>query len=238
MGTTALLPATHPSAIMANLGKYYDFAPEQFADEFLVIMAQLGCELAAQELMSRYYRVLKRQITVMARKRRLPQAEVPDVRQEAEVWVWEAIQRYDTSHFGQPDGRSFRAYLNWLIPRRFSNYMRRFQRSENHLVRSLEARRAIDSASYSGWEAKFRTDQDDPVSAAQKKELRGIWKKAWDQLDSKDREIGELLLEGKKLTWLKTALRISLPTVKRRKKRFLNDLKAKLQLIISSLDLH
>ena len=214
---------------MANLGKCYDFVPEQFADEFLVIMAQLGCGLAAQELMSRYYRLLKRQITVMARKRRLSHAEVPDVRQEAEVWVWEAIQHYDTSHFGQPDGRSFRAYLNWLIPRRFSNYIRRFQRSENHLVRSLEACRAIDSASDSGWEAKFRRGQDDPVSAVQKEEWREIWKKAWEQLDSKDREIGELLLEGKKLTWLQTALHISLPTVKRRKKRFLNNLKAKVK---------
>ena len=214
---------------MAIRAKCYDFVPEQLADEFLVIMAKLGCGLAVQELMSRYYRLLKRQISVMARKRRLSHAEVPDVRQEAELWVWEAIHRYDTSHFGLPDGRSFRAYLNWLIPRRFSNYMRRYQRSENHLVRSLEARRAIDGASDSGWEAKFLRGQDDPVSAAQKKEWREIWKKAWDQLDSLDREIGELLLEGKKLTWLQTALRISLPTVKRRKKRFLNNLKAKLQ---------
>src|SRR5262249_4719243 len=108
---------------MANLGKYYDFVPGQFADEFLVIMAQLGCGLAAQELMSRYCGLLKRQIAVMVRKRGIPQAEVPDILQEAGVWVWEAVQHYDTSHFGQPDSRSFRAYLNWLIPRRFSNYV-------------------------------------------------------------------------------------------------------------------
>lgn len=87
----------------------------------------------------------------------------------------------------------------------------------------------MGSVSYSGWEAKFRRDQDDPVSAAQKKEWREMWKKAWEQLDSKDREIGELLLEGKKLMWLKAALHVSLPTVKRRKKRFLDNLKAKLQ---------
>jgi RNA polymerase sigma factor (sigma-70 family) len=214
---------------MANLGKHYDFVPSQFADEFLVIMAQLGCGLAAQELMARYYRLLKGQITVMARKRGIPQAEAPDILQEAGVWVWEAVQHYDTSHFGHPDCRSFRAYLNWLIPRRFSNYARRFQRSEKHLVRSLEACRAIGSASYSGWEAKFHRDEDDPVSAAEKKEWREIWDKAWEQLDSKDREIGELLLQGKKLTWLKSLLHISLPTVKRRKKRFLDNLKAKLQ---------
>jgi RNA polymerase sigma factor (sigma-70 family) len=213
---------------MANSGKHYDFVPGQFPDEFLVIMAQLGCGLAAQELMSRYYGLLKRQITVMARKRGLPQAEIPDVRQEAEVWVWEAIQHYDTSHLSQPDSRSFRAYLNWLIPRRFSNYVRRFRRSEKHLLRSLEANRAISSATGSGWEARFRTNLDDPVSAAQEKEWQEIWKKAWEQLDGKDREIGELLLQGKKLTWLQASLPISLPTVKRRKKKLLDNLKAKL----------
>jgi RNA polymerase sigma factor (sigma-70 family) len=208
---------------MAIRKEHYDFDPEKFEDEFLVIMARKGSIQGRQGLMLRYYEHVKRKIKMLARQKKLPASEIPDAQEEGVLWLEEAIERYDVNPHART--RPFGSSLDWLLEKRLSDYVRGYRRREKHFNRWPEGEPGLESATAQRAGQKVATisrrkTELDPAREADDHEFRGRLNGFLAELDENFRHLWECMQRGRKLAWVCTDLGISVSTAKRWKKGY------------------
>src|SRR5262245_53085207 len=110
----------------------YDLDMTQLEDEQLVELAQqCGYLPARDELICRFLGLAAYLVGRYASWNGLQEADSQDARQDAVLWILEAIRRYRTDESVKPDGCHFRSFLHRVITSRLVDFHRHL-RLRNH----------------------------------------------------------------------------------------------------------
>jgi RNA polymerase sigma factor (sigma-70 family) len=215
--------------------KAYDLDLGQFDTEMLLLMAQSGSRLAENELIERFYGQVKKQIDGLARGKRLLAEDVADAEQNAVFAIDEAIRNYNLH---QPeDGRkcSFASYLDTVVEARFVDYWKHLWRKGKRFDTSPAMERPYDRCSPAASRASnlslkekhvCTSALEDPARLVEEHEFWEQWNRAVEQLSPWSRQVYEATVAGKPLDELAQELHTSRRTLKRTKKRLIQELKA------------
>jgi RNA polymerase sigma factor (sigma-70 family) len=216
---------------MPIYAKAYDWVPEAFPDEALVVMAQLGFHDAAEAMVLRCLDDMKRLIARLARTYRLPRDEISDAEQNGVLNLFKAIEHYDTLEIAKPRGRTFRSFSYQVLLNGFQDYVKHYRRVERHYDRSMKAARALADGTNSPRVGQSQENQTntDPATAAECHEFVEKWSSVIRQFDRNAREIYEAILSGKKLKELAAEWGKSRATAQRRKGKFLANLATRMK---------
>jgi RNA polymerase sigma factor (sigma-70 family) len=189
-------------------------------DEALVVLAE-ECDYgpARDELIVRYDGQLDRLIGWLAHSYRLTHADVADARQNAIFWVIEAISKYDTEQIGKVRGCGFRSFLHRVLMSRFKDYTKHLRRIERHYDRSTKC--SVEDAALDDADS----DAEDPAEIAEENESMSQLQETLSNLDADSARLWRLLAEGSSLRAIAAELEISYDSVKRRRRKLMDQLK-------------
>lgn len=192
-------------------------------DEALIVLAE-ECEYgpARDELIVRYDAQIDRLIGWMARSYRLTQADLEDARQNAVFWVVEAISKYDTEQIGKVRGCSFRSFVHRVLMSRFKDFTKHLRRVECRYDRSSDC--AVEELS----EVDANDEPEDPALIVAEKESINLLQQTLSGLDSESGRLWQLLAEGTSLRQIAATLDVSYDSIKRRRRKLIEQLKMQL----------
>jgi RNA polymerase sigma factor (sigma-70 family) len=192
-------------------------------DEALVVLAE-ECEYAParDELIVRYDNQIDRLIGWMARSYRLTASDLEDARQNAVFWVVEAITKYDTEQIGKARGCSFRSFVHRVLMSRFKDFTKHLRRVECHYDRSTQC--AVEEFP----QADDNDEPEDPALIAEEKESINRLHQTLTNLDNDSGRLWQLLAEGTSLRQIAVTLDVSYDSVKRRRRKLIEQLKSRL----------
>ncbi len=199
----------------------------EWDDRRLVGLAKTGKSIPARNiLVLRYLTATSDLIT----RRTLPWkhvlADVDDARQEAVLWIIEAIDRYDVEHHDRRNGCSFRSFLFRVSNARLIDFVRRRGRARSRVC-SLgdlpgDVTEGLPFPRTSQRADPLRRDHAaDPAVCAERRETIVRLRLAVGQLDDSTRRLWDLLARGEKLRVIATKLEVSYDIVKRRRRKLL-----------------
>lgn len=191
-------------------------------DEALVVLAE-ECEYgpARDELIVRYDNQIDRLISWLARTYRFTPADAEDAHQNAVFWIVEAINKYDTEQIGKARGCSFRSFVYRVITSRFKDFTKHLRRVENRYDRSTQRSEDVSLVT-------SNDDAEDPAHFAQEKESVNRLHQTLARLDGESGQLWHLLAEGTSLRQIAAELKISYDSVKRRRRKLIDQLKGQL----------
>jgi RNA polymerase sigma factor (sigma-70 family) len=169
----------------------------------------------------RYDAQIDRLIGWMARSYRLTQADLEDARQNAVFWVVEAITKYDTEQIGKVRGCSFRSFVHRVLMSRFKDFTKHLRRVECHYDRSTEC--AVEEIAQADGD-----EQEDPALIAEEKESNNRLQLTLSSLDSESCRLWQLLADGTSLRQIAASLDVSYDSIKRRRRKLIEQLKMQL----------
>jgi RNA polymerase sigma factor (sigma-70 family) len=192
-------------------------------DEALIVLAE-ECEYgpARDELIVRYDAQIDRLIGWMARSYRLTQGDLEDARQNAVFWVVEAITKYDTEQIGKVRGCSFRSFVHRVLMSRFKDFTKHLRRVECRYDRSSEC--AVEEFS----ETDVNAEPEDPALIVAEKESINRLHQTLSGLDSESGRLWQLLADGTSLRQIAATLDVSYDSIKRRRRKLIEQLKTQL----------
>lgn len=191
-------------------------------DEALAVLAK-ECEYppARDELIVRYGAQTERLIGWMVYRYRLSNADAEDARQSAVFWIVEAINKYDTNQIGKRQGCSFRSFIHRVVMARFKDFAKHLRRVECHYDRS--ARCGAEDSS-----VDVDRHANDPATLAEAQESMNHLQATLAGLDRDSTRLWQLLSEGNSLRQIAAKLGMSYDAVKRRRRKLIAALKARL----------
>jgi RNA polymerase sigma factor (sigma-70 family) len=206
-----------------NKQRGFDLDLAVMEDEALVVLAE-ECEYgpARDELIVRYDSQIDRLIGWMARSYRLTAADLEDARQNAVFWVVEAITKYDTEQIGKVRGCSFRSFVHRVLMSRFKDFTKHLRRVECHYDRSILC--VVEEIS----QADDNDEPEDPALIAEEKESINRLHQTLSSLDNESGRLWHLLAEGTSLRQIAASLEVSYDSVKRRRRKLIEQLKNQL----------
>jgi RNA polymerase sigma factor (sigma-70 family) len=213
----------------ANKELGFDLDLVVMEDEALVVLAE-ECEYAParDELIVRYDSQIDRLIGWMARSYRLTASDLEDARQNAVFWVVEAIMKYDTEQIGKVRGCSFRSFVHRVLMSRFKDFTKHLRRVECHYDRSTQC--AVEEVSQGDDD-----ELEDPAIIAEEKESINRLHQTLSSLDNESGRLWQLLAEGTSLRQIAATLDVSYDSVKRRRRKLIDQLKNQLNEVASGL---
>jgi RNA polymerase sigma factor (sigma-70 family) len=206
-----------------KLQRHFDLDLAVMDDEALIVLAE-ECEYgpARDELIVRYDVQIDRLIGWMARSYRLVASDVEDARQNAVFWVVEAITKYDTEQMGKVRGCSFRSFVYRVLMSRFKDFTKHLRRVECRYDRSTHFA-VEDIPQGADGEAP-----EDPAQIAEEMESLNHLHQTLSGLDNDSGRLWERLAEGASLRQIAAELEVSYDTVKRRRRKLIQQLKMRL----------
>ncbi len=199
-------------------------------DEALVVLAE-ECEYgpARDELIVRYDIQIDRLIGWLAHSYRLSHADLEDARQNAVFWIVEAITKYDTEQMGKVRGCSFRSFVHRVLTSRFKDFTKHLRRVECHYARSTPC--LVEDFP----QADDNDDAEDPALIAEEQESIHRLQNTLSSLDAESGRLWQLLAEGTSLRQIAAGLNVSYDSVKRRRRKLIEQLKTQLNATTTGL---
>jgi RNA polymerase sigma factor (sigma-70 family) len=197
-------------------------------DEALIVLAE-ECEYdpARDELIVRYDAQVERFIGWLAHSYHLAQADLEDARQNAIFWIVEAITKYDLEQIGKAGGCSFRSFVHRVLMSRFKDFTKHLRRVKGRFNRSTND--AIDDVA----QADVDDDASDPAQIVEEREAANRLQQTLTGLDRQSGQLWRLLAEGMSLRQIAARLDLSYDSVKRRRRKLIEQLKMQLNPSIS-----
>jgi RNA polymerase sigma factor (sigma-70 family) len=202
-------------------------------DEALVVLAaKCDHRPARDELIRRSLPLAERLIRRHAAQSGLQEADHQDARQDAVLWIVEAIRCYRAEEQAKPGGCHFRSFLYRVLSARFLNFLRHRSRLRSRFPLTGAGRggaardsghgHLADTGGRTGGEAR------DPARGAEEDELRAHLLGELARLDGPTRRLWGLLAEGAPLREVARVLNLSCDAVKRRRRKLFAHLRASL----------
>ena len=191
-------------------------------DALIVLAEECGYEPARDELIVRYDYQIDRLIRWLSYSYRLTNADVEDARQNAVFWVVEAIVKYDREQIGKVRGCSFRSFVHRVLISRFKDFTKHLRRVECHYDRS--AKFGDESIS----PVDIDVEAENPAQVAEENELLNRLHQSLMSLDEESGRLWKLLANGSSMRQIAADLEISYDSVKRRRRKLINQLKDRL----------
>jgi RNA polymerase sigma factor (sigma-70 family) len=219
---------------MSDFPKSLEFHLAQIDDEALVVLAkECESEGARRALLLRYQDWVAREVTSLARRRGVAGHDLDDAIQEARFFgLSKAIDRYDTVQLTLPRGCRFRSFLRRVITDRFKDFLKHLRRvkARHTLLRVVDAGGEPghgESACRRPWGGADH--EGDPAGTAAREELRERVRGHVSRLSDGDRLLVQGVSAGNSLRALAPRLGLSYDTAKRRWRKLLGELAARLE---------
>jgi RNA polymerase sigma factor (sigma-70 family) len=205
----------------------------KLGDEELIVLAQ-ECQFlpARQELLTRYYDWMKRQIVGHARRVGLGRDDMEDAQAEGVASLFEAIAKYDTLQLGRKTACSFRGFVRMVLQARFRDFLKKLWRVRRR-QRPSSGGAALEEAVHG---PLTQTDSSppwreagDPVQVVEWREQLERLQAALGQLDERSQLLWKRLAAGASLQELAAELEVSYDRVRRWRQQMLADLGTRLQ---------
>lgn len=204
--------------------EWFDLDLAVMDDEALVVLAQ-ECDFAParDELILRYGSQTDRMIRWLAHCRSQGDADVEDALQNAVFWIVEAVNKYDTNQIGKTNGCSFRSFVFRVVTARFKDFAKHLRRVEGHLDRTTRC-------SHEGFQPIDASEQPkDPAQIAESRDSMNRLQETLRNLSAESARLWQLLSEGKSLHEIAKLLGKSYDSVKRRRRKLVEQLKLQLK---------
>lgn len=204
--------------------EWFDLNLVVMDDEALVVLAK-ECEFgpARDELMVRYGSQTERMIRWLAHCRSHGHADVEDALQNAVFWIIEAVNKYDTNQIGKTNGCSFRSFIFRVVTARFKDFAKHLRRVEGHYDRSTRC-------SHEGFQPVDTGHlPKDPAQIAESRDSMNRLQETLQNLSEESGRLWQLLSEGKSLHQIAELLGMSYDSVKRRRRKLIEQLKLQLK---------
>jgi RNA polymerase sigma factor (sigma-70 family) len=230
MEYTSVHPTSPPIA-----SARYDLNMTRLEDEPLVVLAaECDYRPARDELIRRVLPVADRLVGRYAARTGLQEADRQDARQDAVLWILEAVGRYRTDRTGK-DGRSagcpFRTFLRRVVSARLVDFLRRCRRLRRHFPLAEAALLDWNEDSY---RPRHRSDPGTGGSAALPEreveggEVRAFLHRELGGFSEIDQTLWDLLAAGTPLRQVAQALNRSYHQVKRHRQKLIARLRCSL----------
>ena len=205
----------------------YDLDLTKMEDEPLVVLAQeCGYKPARNELIRRYLSwtagVINRRMTCSG----LQEADRQDVRQDAVLWVVEAIAQYRTDEYVRPGGCRFRSFLYRVLVARLIDALRLRRTLRRHFPHARERLIGLSQDSDRRRREGTRAGSADPLRGAEAGEFQDRLHREVGRLGEADRRVWDLLTQGVRLRKIASALNLSYDAVKRCRRRLIARLRS------------
>jgi RNA polymerase sigma factor (sigma-70 family) len=197
-------------------------------DEQLVVLA-MECDYrpARNELIRRYLPLNERLLQRRTAHATLQEADYDDARQDAILWIVEAIRRYRSDEQLKPGGCHFRSFVYRVLSDRHVDFLRRRQRLRSHFPLEVDvSSRHLRFVYGAGTQDPAGGEGADPLHAEEERELRSRLREELGLLGNAARRLWDLMAEGVPLRTIAVDLNVSYDQVKRARRRLLAHLRS------------
>ena len=201
----------------------------RLTDERLVFLVQARDSIPARDLLTkRHLAWVGNMVSRLGAQRNLSDEDRDDAHQDAVLWIFEAIDQFDTGQIDRSHRCCFRSFVYRVVTMRFRDFFRRLARLDRY-------KRQLPQVTYKTDVGRRHLavqlardahhEKSDVISSAERHEMALRLHAVLQQLDGGMREMGELLTAGVALREIATRQRISYDAAKRRRRKMLEHLR-------------